>query len=428
MTHLSDYSYLDRLVSNVFFFIFIVWYVIIIQKGQKGFLSSLKKQQGALLRFVIFLFYCFSYISIIVYDILATKLKYDEGFVDTCLLKHHINDTADTAEVAKHVGDIFNPEIQKTHTFIYKGPSDINYSLTDDSGCGIMQTPANLYDHNNLRILTSIDALFNLSCTLRNSALFLLLAWFNTSIGSFFCRLILSTWEVRLCASYSLFSLIWYFVLPTFFSDPLKSTISTQMLWSIELYVASILLFVTNLRVKDLIHKRSTSIIITSSTKEDHTSRALKYALTLNAFLAFCLIFESSALLVLNLDILLANKVIYASKLLTDIFTRVFNFFFVIEPLIVILILYKPSVALLVINPSYDSRSFENENESKRNTNEGISLTLQPSRSMIFETSVVVSPDSTKSEKSEMKDCKKIIEKPVDDDDCENKIKDIAIL
>lgn len=183
MTHLSDTSYLDRLVANVFLFPLMLYYVLLIKQGYLDVRGRLPSN-GKFLRFVIFSFYVVAYVTILAYDVLATQLKYEEGFVDTCLMKK-VNGTG-TAQVHRYPKHAFLEEETSHHTFYYDGPKDITASWTSKGNCGIKQTPSSLYSEKNLELLSTIDLLFNLTCTLRNSGLFLLLAWFNSSVHAVF--------------------------------------------------------------------------------------------------------------------------------------------------------------------------------------------------------------------------------------------------
>jgi len=70
MTHLSDYSYLDRLVANLVIFPFLLYYVFCLKHGGRAFKKDLREwQNGRALRLIIFLMYCLSYVCGITYDI-----------------------------------------------------------------------------------------------------------------------------------------------------------------------------------------------------------------------------------------------------------------------------------------------------------------------------------------------------------------------
>mmetsp|Transcript_15297 Transcript_15297/g.24883 ORF Transcript_15297/g.24883 Transcript_15297/m.24883 type:complete len:394 (-) Transcript_15297:837-2018(-) len=271
---------------------------------------------------------------------MSTQLKYNEGFVDTCLLEI-VDANTNTTKIFRFPKHAF--ENSESGRFTYVGPEYNTPADTNAGKCGVKQAPSSVFSDSSKQKLPIIDSLWNLQCTLRNSAIFLLLAWFNSTVKSFFTKPILKRWEVRVFAFYSVFSLAWYFILPRLFSSPLTSTVSTQILWSAELYVAALLLLMTNKRIGGLLAFRKKSVL-RRGMSGDNVEKALVYMKQANLVLVIVIIGQSTALLVINIDILLLHvRTIYESKLLTDIFSAIFSFFYVLEPAVVTFILYKPS-------------------------------------------------------------------------------------
>jgi hypothetical protein len=125
MTHLSDFSYLDRLVVQAFLLVLILMRIW----DHSGF-EVFRKKNVRSLKFGITILALSSLFLIILSDAMATRIKYGEGFVD-------------------------------------------------DPEKGIIQAPKDTYSEYNKRLLIPTDLFINLSFTFKSSAEFLLLAFWN---------------------------------------------------------------------------------------------------------------------------------------------------------------------------------------------------------------------------------------------------------
>jgi hypothetical protein len=307
MTHLSDSSYVDRLIPNIMIFIFLVYFCFQVHNAAAD-LTSAAIRKGKL-KGIILMMYLSALVLAIIYDFLAIPMKYDEGFIDTCVL---VNESI-----------------------------PLNSSLwEDDGGCrltpvqkscrGIITKPGSLYSERSLERLDVINLLWNMGCTIRNSAMFMLLAVSNSTVKNMIPKPVMNSWEVKLFAYYSILSLFLYFFLQFIFADSaLYSTIAPQLLYTLECAVGGIMLLLTNLRIRVMgkLQKRNMQNTHNHKTME-HT---LAFVKTMNNCLALALSMDAFALGCINLDIILVGsdgeylRVIYTSKLLTDIFTRIFN-------------------------------------------------------------------------------------------------------
>jgi hypothetical protein len=302
MTHLSDYSYLDRLIPNIMLLLFLLTFCFRVCDAKKDI--SFDAFRKGKLQGLILLMYLAAMVLVIVYDILATTIKYDEGFTDTCVAVN-ISIPVDESPFSA-VGCRLYPV---------------------ETPCrGIITKPSSLFSKVSLRRLAPTDMLWNLACTLRNSGLYMLLAYFNSTVKNMFPKPVMSRWEVKIFAGYSFISLFLYFFLQLIFSyDNLYSTIAPQLLYSVECLVGGILLLLTNVRINKMV----------KGAQKSHGGASLEQSLSyikiVNTCLAMAVFMDAFGLGSINLDIIARDsngefmRVIYKSKLLTDIFTRIFN-------------------------------------------------------------------------------------------------------
>lgn len=298
---------MDRMIPHVYCFVILMYYVLVYHKGYLDVFDPQRKP-----RFVVFFFYMAAYVYIIIYDILATNLKYEEGYADSCL------DCYDSP-----IGTAENT------TCFWKSESALECR-------GVIPASSGSYSEHNKNILPVIDTLWNLSCTFRNSGIFMLLAWFNSTVKGIFPKPVVKRWEVRMFAFYSMFSLAWYLILPELFSVQLLKTIAPQVLWSVELAFAGLFLLLSNHRITKL------STAVSSAKRHSSATSTLSYVKAMNTALCVICLHSSLALLILNVDILSGWFVILRSAYLSDFFTKIVNTGLLFEPIVAILIIYKP--------------------------------------------------------------------------------------
>lgn len=239
MTHLAPYSYVDRLEPNVLVFAFLAYYCFWL-KGAVSEFSYDAIFLRANLRPVILSLYLLALLIVISYDVIVAKIKYEEGFVDTCLVEYDC---------------------------ISLNGSDFCRRL-DPADCprGVTIAPSGTYSTANVDMLTATDALWNIACTLRNSALFLLLASFNSTVKDIFPKPLMKRWEVRAFTVYSVFSVALYFIFRELgaavgrsssdYSESLFATVFPQFLYSFELLMICALLLATNWRIRRMTSSR----------------------------------------------------------------------------------------------------------------------------------------------------------------------------
>lgn len=83
MTHLSDYSYLDRFIPNCFVLMGILYFCFLVRNARQDLtLDAFRKGK---LQGVILLLYLLSLVLQLIYDALSVSIKYKEGYIDTCV-------------------------------------------------------------------------------------------------------------------------------------------------------------------------------------------------------------------------------------------------------------------------------------------------------------------------------------------------------
>jgi len=283
MTHLSDFSYLDRLVMNFFIIIWMlhrVWeidgfHVFRLQNFKK---FRLKTVATGLLLLSISLF--------IIYDIVATTIKYREGF----------------------------------------------YVSADH---GIIQKPSEYFTTEDKNLLYFTDVLLNLILTFKSSAEFLIIALWNFLSRALTNKSFMSSWEFKSYAAYSIMSLIAY---PTVqFSivnvSTLYSLITPQIMYNFENLIIITLLQLANWRLWKTVKNLPTT---------SPSLVRIRYYIRMNHLMSFTIFCEFFGLSIINFDILNHERFIYYNKFWTDFLTKIFTFGFTFTYAIAFLILYPP--------------------------------------------------------------------------------------
>lgn len=272
LTHLSDFSYLDRLMTN---FAVIVWMMARAWKADRFSAMSLKNLLKFRLQTVVLYMLFGAQLAFLVYDGIVTRIKYEEGFY-------------------------YSAALDKA------GPK-----------------PSSKYSAHNKDMVFVADATLNVVFTLKNSALFLLIATFAQiaskelrSKGSF-----MSSGEFHAYTAWSFLSIVGYPILQVTMnkhSRKLYATVYPQIFYSFETLMTVALCQLTAYRLKKL----RVGLPTGSSTRY-----RLEHYTTMLHCVSLCGLLDTFGLFSINVDILNEeNRVIYKSKFLTDFFTKCFSF------------------------------------------------------------------------------------------------------
>ena len=283
MTHLSDFSYCERGIQSIFV---LGWVLQQLYKADRFASLSPARLFKLNLKTLTMYMLLLSQLSIILYDILATSFKYEEGFYD-------------------------------------------------DPVRGIIQQPSTRFSDVTKVKVAICGQLINLSFTMQSSGLFLLLAYINTFISSTLKMQaksagntgVMSQAETKIVMLYSASSIVVYPILTLLFTG-LLSVVMPQVLFHVENLILVAITIVTNQRMDKLMKK---FLYNADGGAENQASRAIKNIMFYNNCLCVSLLSEAFGLGVINIDILNfkfwgGTAFIYASKFMTDFWTVFFSF------------------------------------------------------------------------------------------------------
>ncbi|KAK9761665.1 hypothetical protein K7432_013268 [Basidiobolus ranarum] len=264
MTHLSDYTYLDRLVCNT---LALLWVLYRIQSfvGFREAFSPKRIRKGEL-RPIVTIIMLVSNILVVVYDVIVTMIKYKEGYV------------------------------METGTIISK--------------------PRDLWSEINLKLLPISDSLLDFSFAFLTSALFLFQATWNYIVQTYFKKPFMNSTEFHLCVAYSFLSFLTYALLQfTFIHNKTESTIIPQFFFSAEAFVLIAFAVVNHIRLNRTLHE------IEESSK---ARKRLEISVKSNIYLGIFIAMMGVPLFIINIDIL-TGSIFVEDKFASDLLMKFFN-------------------------------------------------------------------------------------------------------
>jgi hypothetical protein len=280
MTHLSDASYVQRFFASICLFIgelIIIW-------QRDGFQSfNLRRSQHKIKGFSVLLILT-SQVLMIVYDGIASYVKYQEGF------------------------------------------SIINGN--------VLPSPASIYSSDNKLRTNIANIILNVSWSLKSSSMFLALAVWNFLV----CKLMKyndfhKSLEFKCYTFYSLLSFALYPTLMILFQhDPLYSTVAPQFVYHLECFMLAIIMTRTNRKFLQFIQG------MTKST----TVERINHYILMNRLLIATALADGVTLFIINVDIMgnpkdTTQRLVYNNKFLTDALTSIFSAGFILTYPLVIL-------------------------------------------------------------------------------------------
>jgi len=298
MTHLSDYSYIDR---GFAVFAYLCWSIYLLSRDERwrglhilrrtsccghGRKQLGKPEFSVLLTTLLVT----SMVLSVIYDCLCITVKYREGF-------------------------------------------------TEINGL-ILQTPRKMYNPLDERIVLVADVFLNLAWSVRTSALFLLQAFWSHIVrpytgGSQAGGDFMSSREFRTYQVASAISLILYPTMQGLFlalQRPDLSTIAPQFVSHFEGLLVAVLCAITIKRFKRLL--RSLRPLRTGCVP------LFKYYIRMNSLLLIAIIMDSGSLFIINVDVVTTGGQLQRHKWAFDLLTRIFNFGFSSIYMIMFFILY----------------------------------------------------------------------------------------
>eukprot|EP01006_Ploeotia_vitrea_P039635 TRINITY_DN66361_c9_g3_i3.p1 TRINITY_DN66361_c9_g3~~TRINITY_DN66361_c9_g3_i3.p1 ORF type:complete len:527 (+),score=233.28 TRINITY_DN66361_c9_g3_i3:105-1685(+) len=274
MTHLSDFSYVQRGLGVLFLLVWSLWQ----SRRMDRFRSiSWANLRNFTLKSVALILLLLAMVFSVAYDALSSYIKYQEGFV-----------------VDEH---------------------------------GVIETaPKSVYSALSTRLLLPTDMMLSLAWSLKNSAVFLLLALYNHVVRSEFKRLdFMGSREFHMYAVYALVSLVLYPVIQLIFlfsfDSPLLSTIMPQFLYAAESIVLEFLFALTNARLKKLI------ISLDPELGRVAVASKLLYYMDMNRYLMATYALETIGLMPINIAIVAGSKDFFDHrKFWMDVLTAIYSF------------------------------------------------------------------------------------------------------
>jgi hypothetical protein len=267
MTHLSDASYVHRFFGAIFFIIVELVFIYRRDKFRSWDFRKSVKIKGVSVFLMIF-----SQLLMIIYDGLASYVKYQEGFA-------------------------------------------LVYGT-------VLPTPFASYTAEDQLMTDVANTLLNISWSLKSSAMFLALAVWNYAV----CKLMdFQNFQKSIeFKSYLFYSVVSFCLYPTlmvvFKNDPLYSTVAPQLVYNMECFIVVAIIIRTNRKFIKFCDGMTTS-----PTYE----RILSYVM-INRLLIATVLADGLSLTVLNVDIMsnpqnAQARSIYNNKFATDILTAVFS-------------------------------------------------------------------------------------------------------
>ena len=178
------------------------------------------------LRGLVVLLYTVALALVVVSDAITIHIKYETGFIDTCA---NCTQISATESICQRVPDC----------------------------AGIVTTPRSSLPDWAHEWLIFADLFWNFGCTLRTTAMFLMLTCYNHALPKTLKRTLIQKIEIKSFIVYSGLSVFLYVLLQFVFFEygSLLSTVAPQVLYCLELVVLIVLLLLTAARTKG-IHNR----------------------------------------------------------------------------------------------------------------------------------------------------------------------------
>ncbi|KAI9136311.1 hypothetical protein BKA69DRAFT_1129202 [Paraphysoderma sedebokerense] len=301
MTHLSDFSYLERGIVDVFI---LIWMLMRIRNSQNysslhpkyllEFLTGPRRSSPPL-KLIITYTLVFSLTVMIIYDFLATKMKYEEGF-------SHIANSTNCAT-----------------------------------------KPSATYNTENKFLVDVTNTLLNVAWCSKSTASFLLIAfWSHTGSQYGLKKPFVTSLESKLCSAWAVFSVFLYPLLQySFVSNKLLSTVTPQFVYHAETCMVAVLSCVVQYRLRHTIERNASAEDLGSQGSRTRFAgqEILRYHLQCNLWMILWNFMDFIADCSINIDAI-SLKILASNKFLLDLFTKFFSLGFSAAYVVMIQILF----------------------------------------------------------------------------------------
>ncbi|KAH8549177.1 hypothetical protein BGW37DRAFT_445032, partial [Umbelopsis sp. PMI_123] len=317
MTHLSDFSFLQRAVELAFLY---VWFLLRMwQIDRFACLRPSRIRQGEL-KSILSILILFMVPFQMAYDITSVKIKYEEGFM----------------------------EIPGTTVIITK--------------------PALYWTTADQQLVIPTNYSLCVGFSLQTGSLFLLQCFWNYLANSVAKATFMSSKEFKFYVAWIFIAMALFPVLQWNFSrDVYPSTwqeIIPELVYGAALFIIAILGIISHFRFKRLIYQTR------DSTNGKSITNKISYFKDLNFLLTICLLIDGACFIILSADGLTTAQYLNSHKFTADLFICIANFASVIVWFIVILIFHpKPGTGVGYNSTQHNSGYvFSNPTASVHNT------------------------------------------------------------
>ncbi|OZJ03872.1 hypothetical protein BZG36_03685, partial [Bifiguratus adelaidae] len=277
MTHLSDYSFLQRACELVYLFMFAIYRVW--QVNRFKCLHPSRFRNGEL-KSIVTLMVLICIPCQLYYDITSTIIKYQEGFL------------------------------------AIPDPAQLTNPLADT----IITKPEMLWTPEHQSLVVPTDYTLCVGFSLQTGTLFLLQSFWNYLANSVAKANFMGSWEFRLYIVWSVVSMAMFPILQWVFSrpeaqlqNPNWKEIVPELAYGIELFIIACLGIHSHFRFRRLIHQSK------SHANAKQVTRRLNYFMEMNKILTFCLTLCAASFIILSGDGLTKEMYLNTHKFTADL-------------------------------------------------------------------------------------------------------------
>ncbi|GBC01262.1 hypothetical protein RclHR1_04110014 [Rhizophagus clarus] len=304
MTHFSDFSFLARAVSDFCILVWAIMHIYNIDRFEALRWRVIKRKEVKSIMTILFLL---SVTSLLIYDIICTKIKYTEGFVVDPLTK------------------------------------------------AIIGKPADEWSPENKRLRHIANRLLMLFYAMENSAVFLLQNFWNYLTNKIVKAQFITTWQFRINYLFIFITFVVFNGLPFFFEDDTDDELDYSNVEEVkealrkhtygevipELAAATCNLIVLVYAL--MAHFKFTSLI--KQNNKNYIADRLKYYKHMNFLLILIVAFGAGLMFTFCIDGLSEKQYLNRNKFTADLFASVVNFFMATFWIVWLMIFYPRLVS-----------------------------------------------------------------------------------
>ncbi|KAI8817666.1 uncharacterized protein EV422DRAFT_540469 [Fimicolochytrium jonesii] len=283
--HLTQYSYIDRGLGNIFVTGFVLLRMWQVDRFKSLRWKRIRKFELKTLASTLLLL---SLAAILAYDSLASYVKYKEGY---------------------------------------------KVSVDGDGAYTVAVKPLATYDAEDRKLVHVADVLLDIAWCTKSCAYFVMYAIFGEISAGVLHQSMISILEARILLAHSMLSCALFIVLPWIFAhDLVLATVAPQFIYHAECFILITLGLVNIRRFRS--HRRD---LLDPGSKQ-----LLWYYIDMTWLFVTALFLDSVALFVINVDVV-SRKALVGSVLATDILTKIFNWGSVLSYPVAFMIMFPKS-------------------------------------------------------------------------------------